>query len=1710
MTKVTRNFIAGRMNKVFDQRVLPDGEYIDAMNVRMGSTEKSEIGVIENTKGNLPLTSLFGPNGVQLSVNARCIGAIEDSANETVYWFVHDSTFSVGATGICDLIVSFNVLTNILTYHVISVNDGSGIQSTLNFNEKYLITGVNIIEDLLFFTDDYNPPRFINTNRNYPNPIGLIDSIDAEQLLVIKKPPIESPTVVPIASNGQENYMDTRFISFAYRYKYIDGEYSATSQWSQVSFVPNPFEFSINSMLNEGMTNACNTANVTYNSGSKLVIGIDLLFKQSANNIIKVIEKLNKQNLGLADNTDYTYIFSNSKIFTILNSSELLRLYDNVPRFAQAQTIMGNRLMYGNYVEGYNLIDKFSNPLKLEYTTNLITEAIGSTIIPDEQSSGSYSINGPQTIPDAQTYIDLTGKPLVAGAALTVEMTINHASFSGDTPFPTETTDAIEVDFNFFLPNTYTSVYQMATSPEFQAAVGTALPFGNIKPVYSGIPGVETSCDGTTLTDEVNCFIPNNLDAFQKIASGISADGQPILIITSPGSDQIGFQFPAMKYVSPAPPAAPTQTVYEYYSVSFTTAYFQEIANPQSLHSNRGYEIGIVYMDDFNRASTALVSPNNTQYVPCGYSPNKNSIQVQIPITQRAPYWASRYKFVIKADAEFYETVYCSLFFTDPDTNEVWFFLEGENTKKVEVGDRLIVKSDTSGPVLSCTYATVLDKGSKDAEFIVPSQGVKVLAGVYMKINPNNFSAVVDPDATIAPGEISAFAGVGGLYQVLNYPMNLTRVVGYDPLNPTWVYEDYTVPAGSRIQVKWDWERGGTGRSCEHRGYFFEKTFVASRGYDNMYEWWVGDNIADTLSSGVSKDGVTELQYLPTLGILNTFNFNICYLQWYRNPTTNELILQYSSGKSCTGAGADGRRYFMHMTNTVFRALDTIIFETEPSDTSPDIFFENNLSFGIDVDGNHSGNVQNQNIAGLIPAIIDTEFFNCFAFGNGAESYKVRDSIIGKYFNLGERVTTVSAQDYKEADRFADITYSGVYNAETNVNELNEFNLGLLNYKNLETSFGPIFIMDGRETDVLVLQEDKISYVLAGKNLLSDSAAGGVITSVPEVLGTQIARVEKYGISFNPESYVQWGYNRYFTDVKRGAVLNIKGDSMQQDQLVIISEANMRTWFRDEFNVSFNTQKLGGYDPYMNEYVLTTNDRLIPADEQCLECGTSQTLNLSNTAPYNEKSFNYCVDLGPFVGDSTITWNVISNSGDPFNIIVTYDGNTYDTGFITTSGQFDFPKDNILIETAEIEILYTSASLVIDVLIDCPEKEEMTIVEVVLTNNEETGDSNHVQYRYTNGSFIGPLLSAGVTFTSSTTPPVVSRYNLTTGFVGGGGFPPEFSTMRMQSNSIVPDNFVFNPLNDKFRWLRSTTLYPNTTVGINALIAASNIATPNVGGGTLYSSTFVVPSKTLGNYLYLIWDYRDALPLQLCYATPEEENGRAEICCDCEACTTSCITVSIYNPIYGGATAEVLFPSGDSCSSGTPGPLSVEVPPLQTIEVCVNNDFEGANMWSVITGTAVVTITNCNCTVIPCEETCSQWYYVNDSLEDSAEVLTISCDCESPDYYTILPNSVAYINACINNTPIVDSGDPTGLILTKYCGVCPPNEIFCLNWEIYDITGPTTVTYEECNGLSNVLELGGEEVPFTICVQYPFIPNISNLANAKKRIVPDGCNCYPT
>ena len=1475
MPKFTRNFTAGKMNKTFDERVVPNGEYIDAMNVRMGSTENSEFGVIENTKGNLSLTTLKFQNTL-LSVDARCIGAYEDGSIETIYWFVHDPSFPLGATGKLDLIVSFNTTTLSLTYHVITINNGGNIDTTLNFNPKYLITGVNKIENLLFFTDNYNAPRVINVTSSYANPNNGAPILDAggptgqalleESLLVIKRPPVESPTVMLLNTNGEQNFLEERFISFAYRYLYADGQYSATSQWSDIAFSPNGFQLTIEAYLNEGMINAYNACKVTYYTGNSLVLGIDLLFKQSESNIIKIIEKQNKADLGIPNNSYQTLTFDNSKIFTVLPEAELLRLYDNVPRFAQAQTLMGNRLMYGNYIEGYDLVSANGQPLQLTYQANLLQEEVSSETLTTNFFTSTYTIDGSYTVPLSILRIDFSSlalptyaSNLIAGATIQVLLTFTSDSYTGGGT-PSTQTGNTDISLTFTLSQNYASPFALSQSTEFQEWVGTV---GNILPVYSPIPLTLTSCDGGTLTDYFNCAIPSTQGGgWEARASGINGINEPIAIISSSLNTYIDLQLVAMQYEDTANPLT---YAYEYYSIISSLVTFNKLGNARSLHSNRGYEIGIVYMDDFLRSSTALVSPENAVYTPCSSSSNQNSIEVNIPVSQIAPYWATRYKFVIKPDQEGYQTIYSTLVVQDGEL--FWFLLEGENMQKVEVGDRLIVKKDSSGPTKSCKYTTVLEKIAKQVT------GPFTIAGVYMRLEAGNFNTEVSP----IPIYNDSSNNIGW--------ETVTAVSLSDPAFPIPPYTDLDVPIGSTIGfMLYTYRPKNFVYGCNKREINGAQSYVyftALQSYTSVETWFLANLSAITATfSSIQHLQMSVSWQSPVQNLSNVLMLNLANIQassddmklyMNRDPADNKLTFWMSGTIGCGSDIADTRLKFSLQRTTI---SPEFIFETLPIDALPDVFFENNLSFTITPNGEHNGNVQSQDFALNQWAIVKTGFFNCFSFGNGVESYKVRDSIVGREFNLGERVTSVSAQDYREAHRFSDITYSGIYNTESNLNKLNEFNLGLLNYKYLESSFGYIYVLDGRETDVLCLQEDKISYVLAGKNLLSDAGAGRALTAVPEVLGTQIARTEKYGISHNPESYVQWGADRYFTDTKKGAVIHIQGNSMQSDQLQVISELGMRTWFRDEFIDAQTTQKLGGYDPYMNEYVLTSNDIQVPSLSECIACGQINAFSIDNT-DNPERVIRYCLKLDSCMGDGDIlleTYDIITGG---ITLDVTYDGITTSSGFVTSSNQIiliPYIVNNPLV--LELQIVITipaGASLAFDVNNECKQVcTSINLVQVVITDDSNSGKFIHNQYNYTDNTlfpvYSSPLQSNQVTFalpSGNNYSQIVSYYNITSGFQGQGSFPYPGVDMNLYTDKFGIDDFdVLVPPN-RFLYTTSNTLYQNNQVDITALLAAATDITPLTNTLNQWKGTFTTP--ILSNYLYLIWDLRQSTSIKLCY-----------------------------------------------------------------------------------------------------------------------------------------------------------------------------------------------------------------------------------------------------
>ena len=142
------------MNKDLDDRLIPNGEYRDARNISVGKSEADDIGALENVKGNVLKTS-FGLT----NVNIETIGYYSDELNNrfivflTDYNDTNDNPTFPSSTNNC-YIYQFTPANNTPTLLV------SGV--FLNFSKSNPITGVDLIEDLLFFTDNRNQPRKIN------------------------------------------------------------------------------------------------------------------------------------------------------------------------------------------------------------------------------------------------------------------------------------------------------------------------------------------------------------------------------------------------------------------------------------------------------------------------------------------------------------------------------------------------------------------------------------------------------------------------------------------------------------------------------------------------------------------------------------------------------------------------------------------------------------------------------------------------------------------------------------------------------------------------------------------------------------------------------------------------------------------------------------------------------------------------------------------------------------------------------------------------------------------------------------------------------------------------------------------------------------------------------------------------------------------------------------------------------------------------------------------------------------------------------------------------------------------------------------------------------------------------------------------------------------------------------------------------------------
>jgi len=535
MAKATNSFVTGKMNKDRDDRLLQANEYRNAMNAQVSRSEGANVGALENVLGN---SSIINIGSMTLTAGLVSIGYCTDEINNRVFIFLTNNTnsnLSYDSTK-----ENFIVVYNTLTESTTVVVKGN----FLNFSTSFPITGVNILEDLLYFTDNRNQPRVINVtlatstvdpsgvanyytieeqisvakynpyqsiqlykessisneyettmydvvSLYYPN--GGYGDLNADVLvnattLLIKKegfegdicigatvgvrnkstgiisdtgrtiltsvstnavywtvtvaggnlPAISASTEEIVFSfnqyynpdyNGDKDYLRDRFVRFAYRFKFIDGEYSIMSPFTQECFIPkqdgyfmtkqNPLpsgteipasppldiqdeEDTYRSTVVEFMENKVNKIiliiPLPYTSEQMQSIlhveEIDILFKESNSNIINVIEtiEISRVQAQIPGGNIYEYEYQSTKPYKVLPSSETTRTYDKVPVRALSQEVISNRIVYGNFE------DKHTPPSSIDYNVAVSQKSTfnrgnGTATVSVQAASGSTDIN---------------------------------------------------------------------------------------------------------------------------------------------------------------------------------------------------------------------------------------------------------------------------------------------------------------------------------------------------------------------------------------------------------------------------------------------------------------------------------------------------------------------------------------------------------------------------------------------------------------------------------------------------------------------------------------------------------------------------------------------------------------------------------------------------------------------------------------------------------------------------------------------------------------------------------------------------------------------------------------------------------------------------------------------------------------------------------------------------------------------------------------------------------------------------------------------------------------------------------------------------------------------------------------------------------------------------------------------------------------------
>ena len=179
---------------------------------------------------------------------------------------------------------------------------------------------------------------------------------------------------------GDADLLKEEFPRYSYRYRYDDGEYSLMAPFSQIAFIPKQYGYFLHN--DEKNTGESGIVKFMENRVDQIFLQIpmptlqsqladlykiselQILVKNAGDTTVKVIEDILVNNLSYTS-TIYSYQYDSTQPFKTLPENEITRVSDKAPIRAASQAIIGNRIVYGNF------LDKHTHPISLDFSAKV-------------------------------------------------------------------------------------------------------------------------------------------------------------------------------------------------------------------------------------------------------------------------------------------------------------------------------------------------------------------------------------------------------------------------------------------------------------------------------------------------------------------------------------------------------------------------------------------------------------------------------------------------------------------------------------------------------------------------------------------------------------------------------------------------------------------------------------------------------------------------------------------------------------------------------------------------------------------------------------------------------------------------------------------------------------------------------------------------------------------------------------------------------------------------------------------------------------------------------------------------------------------------------------------------------------------------------------------------------------------------------------------